>query len=103
MSMLPDLQKDKYLSLLSKAIESSINAIGMTDLEGILIYVNDSTVRLWGYDNKEEMIGRPLPEFWEGDRVFQTIETLHCKGYSKGEDIGKKKTEPCFMLSTVRI
>ena len=91
-----ELEKDKYLTLFNKAAESSISAIGMTDLEGRLIYVNESAVELWGYDNKQEMIDRFLPEFWEGQRIFQTIETLHCKGHSKGEDIGKRKDGSLF-------
>ena len=90
------LEKDKYLTLFIKAAESSINAIGMTDLEGRLIYVNESAVKLWGYDDKQDMIGRFLPEFWEGERIFKTIEELHCKGYSRGEDIGKRKNGSLF-------
>ena len=89
-------KKDKYLTLFSKAADSSISAIGMTDLEGRLIYVNESAVKLWGYDDKQELIGRFLPEFWEGSRIFQTVETLHCKGHSKGEDIGKRKDGSLF-------
>ena len=94
--VLKSLEKDKCLTLLSKAIESSINAIGMTDLEGILIYVNESAVKLWGYDDKQEMLGRYLPGFWEGDRIFKSIEELYCKGYSVGEDIGKRKDGSLF-------
>ena len=56
------IEKDKYLKLFGTAVECSINAIGMTDLEGKLIYVNESAVNLWGYNNKEEMLGRLLPE-----------------------------------------
>lgn len=94
--MLRSLEKDKHLTLLSKAIESSLNAVGMTDLEGILIYVNESAVKLWGYDDKQEMLGRFLPELWEGDRIFKSLEELHCKGYSVGEDIGKRKDGSLF-------
>ena len=90
------LEKDKYLTLFSKAAESSISGIGMTDLEGRLIYINESAVKLWGYDHKQEMIGRFLPEFWEGRGIFKTIEALHCKGYSKGEDIAKRKNGSLF-------
>ena len=90
------LEKDKYLALLSNAVECSINAIGITDLEGSLIYVNESAVKFWGYDNKQEMLGRFLPEFWDGKRILQTVEELHCKGYSKGEDIGKQKDGTLF-------
>ena len=90
------LQQDKHLALLSNAVECSINAIGITDLEGSLIYVNESAVKFWGYDNKQEMLGRFLPEFWDGKRILQTVEELHCKGYSKGEDIGKQKDGTLF-------
>jgi PAS domain S-box-containing protein len=94
--VLKSLEKDKCLALLSKAIGSSLNAIGMTDLEGILIYVNESAVKLWGYDDKQEMLGRYLPELWEGDRIFKSLEELHCNGYSVGEDIGKRKDGSLF-------
>jgi PAS domain-containing protein len=87
------LEKDKYLTLLSKAVECSINAIGMTDLEGRLIYVNDAAVKLWRYNNKQEMLGRYLPEFWEGERIVHTIEELHCKGFSAGQDLENKSRE----------
>ena len=92
------LSEDKYLVLLSKAVECSINAIGMTDLEGNLIYVNDSAVKLWGYSDKKEMIGKFLSDFWEGRRIFDTIEKLHCQGHSKGEDIGKRKDGSLFEI-----
>jgi PAS domain S-box-containing protein len=72
-------------------VECSINAIGMTDLEGKLIYFSESAVTLWGYDNKEEMLGRLLPELWEGERIGQTIEDLHCRGYSAIQDLAKRK------------
>ena len=94
--VLKSLEKDKCLTLLSKAIESSLNAIGMSDLEGILIYVNESAVKLWGYDDKQEMLGRYLPELWEGDRILKSVEELYCKGYSVGEDIGKRKDGSLF-------
>ena len=58
------------LRIFKTAVESSINAIGITDLEGKLIYVNDSTVKIWGYDSNDEMLGRFLPEFWEGNGIF---------------------------------
>ena len=90
------LEKEKHLALLSKAVECSINAIGITDLEGSLIYVNESAVKFWGYENKQDMLGRSLPEFWDGERILQTVEELHCKGFSKGEDIGKQKDGTLF-------
>jgi PAS domain S-box-containing protein len=82
---------ERNLRIFETAVESSINAIGITDLEGKLTYVNDSCVKMWGYNNKGEILGRFLPEFWEGDGVFKTIKELKEKGVAKGEDVGKRK------------
>lgn len=90
------IEKDKYLTLLSKAVDCSINAIGITDLESKLIYVNESAVKLWRFNNKQEMLGRFLPEFWEGERIRHTIEELHCKGFSAGQDLAKRKDNSVF-------
>ncbi len=40
----------KKLRIMQDAVESSINAIGITDLQGKMIYVNDSCIKMWGYD-----------------------------------------------------
>jgi len=94
------------LGILEHAIASSISGIGITDMTGKLIYVNDKIVEMWGYESKEEILGRYLPEFWEGEGVLETIETLKKKGARIGEDIGKKKDGSLFyvdyMTSVIR-
>ena len=82
--------------ILEHAVASSINAIGITDMQGKLVYVNDACVSMWGYDSKEEVLGRLLPEFWAGERVQQTIRTLPEKGSRVGEDVGEKKDGTLF-------
>lgn len=84
------------LKILDYALASSINGIGITDLEGKLIYVNDSTVKMWGFDSKEEILGRHLIEFWEGDSIRRTIQALQQTGGIFGEDIGKRKDGSLF-------
>lgn len=86
----------KELGIMDQAVASPINAIGITDLQGKLTYVNDACVEMWGYDSKREMLGRYLPEFWEGDGVFDTIRQLQEKGVASGEDIGKRKDSSLF-------
>jgi PAS domain-containing protein len=61
------IQTEKRLRIMDYAVASSINAVGITDLNGKLIYVNDSCVKMWGYDNEKEILGRSLLEFWEGE------------------------------------
>ena len=46
------------LGILENAIASSISGIGITDIEGKLIYVNDKIVEMWGYEQKKEILGR---------------------------------------------
>lgn len=87
---------EKSLKISNSAMESSINAIGITDFGGKLIYVNDSAVKMWGYDSKDEILGRFLPEFWERPDVFNTMKALLEKGGAIGEDIGKRKDGSLF-------
>ena len=88
--------KEKRLRIMDNAVASSINAIGITDLQGKLIYVNDSCIKMWGYEHEKEMIGRSLPEFWEGDGIFYTIKELQERGVASGDDIGKRKDGSLF-------
>ncbi len=89
---------ERDLRLVKTAVESSINAIGITDLEGKLTYVNNSCVKMWGYNSKDEILGRFLPEFWEGDGAFKTIKELSEKGLATGENVGKRKDGSLFFV-----
>jgi len=82
---------EEALLMKNYAVASSINGIGITDLKGTMIYVNEAAVKIWGYKSNEEIIGRSLPEFWEGDGIYKTIEALEKKGFRFGEDMGKRK------------
>ena len=86
------------LRIFKTAIESSINAVGITDLEGKLIYVNDSCVKMWGYNSRDEILGKFLPEFFEGDGVFKTVKELREKSVASGEDVGKRKDGSLFFV-----
>lgn len=83
-------EKDEQLFLKDTAIEGAINGIGMTDLDGNIIYANNSLVKMWGAKNKEELIGLKLTDVFAGPRVYKTIEALQTKGFDSGEDIGKR-------------
>lgn len=89
-------QVQNNLCILQHALSSSVNGIGITDLHGELLYANDAVVRMWGYDTKEELLGRSLPEFWMGDKVRQTMSTLGQTGVCVGEDIGRRRDGTAF-------
>ncbi len=89
-------QAEEELKIKDSAIASSISAIGIADIEGTMMYVNDSLVEMWGYESADEILGRKLPEFWEGEGIFKTIEALREKGGRIGEDIGKRMDGSLF-------
>ncbi|HPC47766.1 MAG TPA: PAS domain S-box protein, partial [Deltaproteobacteria bacterium] len=74
------------------AIASSLNGIGIGDLEGRILYVNEAALRMWGADDPSEVVGRSALEFAasqeEALRVFQ--EFMEKGGWS-GEITGRRK------------
>lgn len=84
------------MSLLITVLEASINAIGITNIEGRLIYVNRSLVKMWGFERRDEIIGRQVTEFWEGDGIHKTLADLMSSGRAIGEDTGKRKDGSLF-------
>ncbi len=87
---------EEELRTKNEAIEMSITGHGITDAQGKLLYVNGSLVKMWGYDRKDEIVGRYLPEFWHGDRVYDTMKGLFESGSVIGEDIGLRKDGSTF-------
>jgi len=48
---------DEELRVKESAIECSIDGIGLSDLEGKIVYINDAALRVLGVDDKSEVIG----------------------------------------------
>ena len=79
------------------AMESSINAIAMADLEGRLTYVNPSFCRMWGYESGAEVLGRPVAEFWCSLEQAQGVQrVVRERGSWMGELAARKKSGAVF-------
>ncbi len=87
---------EKELRLKEISIEAALGGIGITDLQGNILYVNRAIADMWGCENKEDLIGKKLTEIFEGNRVYQTIAALQEKGFENGEDIGKRMDGSLF-------
>lgn len=73
------------------AIESSINAIGIGDLEGNIIYVNQAFTRMWG-GRREEILGQSVFKFVESKaEAERIIERVLADGGWFGESTGRNK------------
>ena len=81
---------DDELRLKENAILNSISGMGMSDMDGRIIYANEAFGKMWGCRNKEELIGKTLSEIFEGPGILQTIETLKTKGFDSGEQMCRR-------------
>jgi PAS domain S-box-containing protein len=101
MAILRDITERKKteeeLRIKESAIASSINAIAIADLDGNITYVNESLVKMWGYDSDEEILGRSALEFWQSEKdPIAVIETLKTDGSWSGEMVAKRKDRSAF-------
>lgn len=82
------------LKIKEQIIEKSLNAILYTNLKGNIVYVNDSFLKMWGYDNLNQVVGQDTLELgiWNSAKfVRETRKTLHNKGYWIGETIARSR------------
>ncbi len=83
-----------------KAIDSSINAIALADLEGNLTYVNHSFLELWGYGDEKEVLGKPSVEFWQDESKAEEVKNaLFFEGSWVGELLARKKDDTDFLVN----
>jgi PAS domain S-box-containing protein len=96
------LKKDE-LSLLSKALEQSFNSVLITDLKGVIEFVNPRFLQLTGYSSNE-MIGTDTSILSSGfhDQSFynELWKTLLAGQIWQGEFYNKRKDGSCFWDST---
>ncbi|MGA1876185.1 MAG: PAS domain S-box protein [bacterium] len=83
---------ERVLRIKDSALASSINAFGLADLEGKIFYVNSSFLKMWGYDDSREVLGKSVIQFgYRENRVKEIIEAVRNFGNWRGEDLARKK------------
>jgi PAS domain S-box-containing protein len=90
---------EELLRVKDGAITSSINAIALADLEGNITYVNRSFLKMWGYSNEKQVIGKSLLHFWKmKGKYVEIIDTLAVKGEWIGELAGIRRDHSTFRV-----
>jgi PAS domain S-box-containing protein len=74
------------------AIASSVHGIGIGDLEGRIIYVNNAALRMWGAADASEVLGRSSLEFAQShEEAIKIMLAVLEKGSWEGEIAGRRK------------
>ncbi len=90
---------EKEMAEKSAAIEYSIGAVAISDLQGLLTYVNPAFVRSWGYKHPEELIGKHFTVFWEKDDSTEgVIPALQKNQRWQGELVAIQKNGTRFTV-----
>jgi len=89
-------QAEDALRMKDAAIATSISGVAFADLEEKITYVNDSFLRMWGY-NSDEVIGRHPNELCKnGEDAVNAFKQIKSSGSWRGEVIALKKDGSTF-------
>ncbi|NQS90055.1 PAS domain S-box protein [Patescibacteria group bacterium] len=85
------------LRIEDRAIASSLSAIAIIDPEGSINYVNPAFLKMWGYDDNKEVLGKPAIEFWRmKEKAAEVLKTLQKKRIWFGELTAQRKDAISF-------
>jgi PAS domain S-box-containing protein len=89
---------EEQLKIKDFAIQSAISAIAFADMNGKVIFTNNSFIKLWGYLEQKEIIGKNITEFAaSAEQIKEIVSTLNeGKGYI-GEGYALKKDGTSFL------
>jgi len=78
-------ERTQALSLRNDAIESALNGFMITEISGVITYVNPAFVKMWGYQNRSELYHKKnLFTLW-GAEVREMLSQLLQEGAWQGE------------------
>jgi PAS domain S-box-containing protein len=85
------------LLLKDLVFEHSITANSIADNAGIITHVNDTFIRIWGYESRNEAIGKPISDFLRfEDEAKKIITALDETGKWEGEHTALRKDGTTF-------
>ncbi|MDX1811169.1 MAG: PAS domain S-box protein, partial [Gammaproteobacteria bacterium] len=77
---------EQQLHIKDAALEHSLTAMAISDLEGKLTYVNPAFLKMWGYSSSHHVIGRLATEFWvRPEEAANVIATMLQQNHWTGE------------------
>jgi len=89
----------KELSMKEHAIASSISGMGITDLDGRIIYVNKALCNMWGATEEAALLGRYVQEMFDSNDVPGLLPGLQEKAIEYGECTGIRLNKSRFPVA----
>ncbi|MBD3215171.1 MAG: PAS domain S-box protein [Candidatus Lokiarchaeota archaeon] len=90
----------KELLKKNHAIISSKSAISISNMKGIVEYVNPAFLKMWGYEDKKSVLGRSALEFWaEKEKAQMMITKILSEGNASGQMEAKRKDGTNFIAN----
>ncbi|MBA7467968.1 Sensor histidine kinase RcsC [subsurface metagenome] len=88
---------EEEMRVKDNAIASSINAVAIADLEGNVTYVNQAFLRMWGYDDEKEVLGKSAVAFWQvAEEAVEVMQVAMDRGGWVGELAARRKDGSIF-------
>ena len=83
---------EEELRIKENALEQSINALAMSDMEGTITYVNQACLAMWGSECKEGLVGQPYWVLLQSKDAVQEIVKAIIENHSwEGELTATRK------------
>ena len=89
-------KQSRDLLVKNHAVNTTINGILLTDLDGRVTWVNASFLALWGYGAADEVAGMPLAAFWAEEERPRAAEVLLSSSGWRGELVARRRDGGSF-------
>jgi len=90
---------EQALKIKDAAMESALTAIALSDLEGKVTYVNRAFLTMWGYDDRQQVLGRDVVDLWQsGDWASAMMQAIEEIGGWVGKLVARRKNDSTFSV-----
>ncbi len=90
-------QVENELRVKDFAVTSAASGIAIVDLDGIVTHVNLACLSMWGYEQEEEVLGKPATNFFADKKGFGVaLKTVLKEGMWQGEGKARRSDGSTF-------
>jgi len=90
--------RSRELLVMKHAINTSINGVMLTDLDGKITWVNASFLSLWGIGSQQEPIGSRIEDFWVAEDARRVLGLLSRPDGWRGELLARRRDGSTFSV-----